>query len=252
MGIMRALVFTCAVAAILHCGSPIASAQPATAENLETFLALPPFGLDGFEAGTAFEGSAVRQSFTAQVGDILSFDYNFFTNEEVGDLGVVEDFAVVSVGGLFATQLANVSSTEAGGGFYGRQTGYQTFTAQILQGGTFTLGIGIVNVSDAMNQSMLLIDNILLTGSPVFPNTGFTNESFDTGNFSGFQTIGDASVIGSFSGIDPTDGAFQASLTTGGPVAVPEPATVTLFGVGMLGLFLINRRRAGQATQSVA
>ncbi len=187
--------------------------------------------------------SAVRQAFTAQVGDVLSLDYNFLTNEVVSDLDTVEDYAFVSISGLLALELASVSDTNISSGPYGRQTGYKSFTAEILQAGTFSLGIGVINVIDDQGQSALLIDNFRLSGSPIFPSLGFSNASFETTTLANFQMAGDATAIGSLGAINPTDGGFQAALTSGGPVAVLEPATLSLMGAGLVSLFLMNQRR---------
>jgi hypothetical protein len=57
---------------------------------IEEFLGLDPGSLDNlgtsldflpFPGGVASQGSAIRQTFTANAGDLLTFDWNFLTNE---------------------------------------------------------------------------------------------------------------------------------------------------------------------------
>ncbi|MEQ8974822.1 MAG: hypothetical protein RIE73_31100 [Coleofasciculus sp. C1-SOL-03] len=62
--------------------------EPATVGTpggLEDFLGLPLGSLPGSNGFFTFpfEGSALKQTFSAQAGDVLSFDWNFLTNDNL-------------------------------------------------------------------------------------------------------------------------------------------------------------------------
>ncbi len=122
-------------------------------------------------------------------------------------------------------------------------TGPNSFQETFATAGTVTLGIGVVNVTDNMYTSGLLLDNLQLTGG------SFANGSFETGDFTGWSTLGNNNVIGSFYGNSPSDGQFQAFLST---ASVPEPSSVVLFILGGLGAgalaFHRRRRRLNDVT----
>ncbi|MCZ8226538.1 MAG: PEP-CTERM sorting domain-containing protein, partial [Microcystis sp. LE19-84.1B] len=64
--------------------------QPLTnASNLQSFLSL-----SGNQLSNLFvtEGSAIKQTITANAGDILSFSWNFLTDEDAADVDY-RDFA---------------------------------------------------------------------------------------------------------------------------------------------------------------
>lgn len=69
-------------ASLLGDGHNFSGSDAAAVGALEAFLGLAPGSLDALApAGAAVEGSALRQTFTAQAGDKLSFHYNFLTTE---------------------------------------------------------------------------------------------------------------------------------------------------------------------------
>ncbi len=213
------------------------------ASNLESFLDLPDGTLDGFANGPVIQGSAIRQTFSAGAGETLSFGFNFLTNEPepASPLDFINHFAFVSllnsVGEIVLLEdLADViesrfplNSSETR---LARETGFQNFSFEINTAGTFTLGIGVVNVTDDLFESGLLIDNLMLTTSSIL------NPSFESGDFSGFQTIGFSQVVTSAFGSGPIDGQFQAYIST-----VPEPSGVALTAIGLVSLLGFYRRR---------
>lgn len=81
--------------------------------TIETFLGLTAGTLDGLITGDATTGSAIKQTITASVGDMLTFDWNFLTDEveeeEEGDY--VPDFAFVSIVSGTSEILADVVSS---------------------------------------------------------------------------------------------------------------------------------------------
>ncbi|MDD5063785.1 MAG: PEP-CTERM sorting domain-containing protein [Phycisphaerae bacterium] len=135
---------------------------------IETFLGLPVGTLDGFlfdDDATA--GSAIKQTITVSEGDVLTFDWNFLTDEvEEGDN--VRDFAFVSLSTGYADILADAvfsvfvpSSTP-----FNDETGFAMFSYGFTTSGTFTLGFGVMHVEDNDVDSGLLLDNVIVTPEP--------------------------------------------------------------------------------------
>jgi hypothetical protein len=135
----------------------------ATDSDLETFLGLAAGSLDGLGNGDAIEGAAIKQTFSASAGDLLSFDWNFLTNESTPS--TFNDFAFVTI---------NPTSELADTGFatffssptpFDEETGFSTFSFPIAATDSYTLGIGVVDEGDVVISSGLLIDRVSLTSS---------------------------------------------------------------------------------------
>jgi hypothetical protein len=116
--------------------------------------------------GIATQGSAIRQTFTAEAGDILTFDWNFLTNEPAL-FPALNDFSFVSISSLSALAsttfppAAPFSMTQ-----FFQETGFQPFSFTIPTTGTYTLGIGVTDWRDSTIDSGLLVDNVNLTPVP--------------------------------------------------------------------------------------
>ena len=160
------------------------NASPATyitgiAENsLEGFLGVSQFFGDDF-VSEAIEGSAIKQTFTANAGQTLSFSWNFLTNESVGNDANRDfnDFAFATLSdnsqNLFfrladttTTFLANGSNTN-----FFEETGLKTFSYTLPTNGEYTLSIGVVDVGDPTVISGLLIEGV---GVQPIPETSST------------------------------------------------------------------------------
>lgn len=148
----------------------VLSTYPSTvsATSLEGFLGLSAGSLNGLNKGAVTRGSAIKQTFTANAGDVVSFDWNFLTTEATPNPGY-NDFAFASLTGL--TELADTSSTTFVNSLtpFREETGYQTASYTIATGGTYTLGIGVADVGDQAVTSIfgeipvpsgLLVDNV--------------------------------------------------------------------------------------------
>jgi hypothetical protein len=132
--------------------------------SLEAFLGLAPGSLDNLGNGNATEGSAIRQTFLAEAGDILTFDWNFLTNE--GTSSFFNDFSFVSLAVL--SELGDTTFPIFMNSLtpFGQETGFQTFSFTIPTTGTYTLGFGATDVADNIVASGLLVDNVKLTPVP--------------------------------------------------------------------------------------
>lgn len=124
--------------------------------DLENFLFLSSGNLTSLNAS---EGSALKREITVNAGDILKFDWNFLTNENENE--TYNDFAFLSISSLetladtFTPSIFSFSSLS-------KETGYQTYTYTFQNAGTYTLGLGVVDVGDNAVNSALLVDNFQL------------------------------------------------------------------------------------------
>jgi subtilisin family serine protease len=127
--------------------------------NLESFLGLTPGSLDSLGNGNATEGSALKRTITVSAGDQLTFDWNFLTNE--GTPSSFNDFAFISIGTTDSSTLASTNSSFVPSStIFPSETGFGTFSHTFTTGGTYTLGLGVLDVADTVADSGLLIDNV--------------------------------------------------------------------------------------------
>ncbi len=75
----------------------LSNASGVPASDLETFLGVSPGSLNGLGNGTATTGSAIRQTFAANAGDVLTFNYNFLTGEDAN--ATLNDFSFFTING---------------------------------------------------------------------------------------------------------------------------------------------------------
>jgi len=109
--------------------------------------------------GSAFpiNGSAMGQSFFGRAGDLLSFDFDWLTNDG-GDPAVVTlDGAISLLGHGDATHHGTLFTSE---------TGYHTFSVVVPTTGIHQLGFGVFNTFDNELSSAALIDNVTVTAVP--------------------------------------------------------------------------------------
>ena len=124
----------------------------------------PILFIDLAQAGP-FAQSGIKQTFTAKKSGVLTFDWNFLTNE--GGTGIdgavfVLDDTVLSlnrdfqflpwIGGEFAPLISSPT-------VFNLETGYQRAEVPI-EAGTHTFGFGIASHLDTRFVSALLIDNV--------------------------------------------------------------------------------------------
>ncbi len=139
------------------------------AAALEAFLGLALGALDSLgNEQEATEGSAIKTAspIFLEMGDILTFDFNFLT-DEIDAADNVNDFAFVTINPLF--ELADVFGESAElfetseGTRFEDEIGFQTFEFIAPATGEYQLGIGVVDADDFMVDSGLLVDNVIIT-----------------------------------------------------------------------------------------
>ena len=229
-------------------GGGVARGQSAVPESqLETFLGLSQGDLTGLNNGPVMNGSAIMQTITVSAGATLSFDYDFLTNAAppaTNLLGALDPFAFITTPTL--TDFADnyylyptpMPAAPPQTGFL-YQTGYNAFSVTFMTAGTYNLGIGVADVTTDQYSSALLIDNFALTSGTLI------NGSFSTGDFNGFSTIGNTSIQTGAFGINPTNGPYQALIST---ASVPEPSSMVLLVLGGLGVAIGFHSRRDRAT----
>jgi hypothetical protein len=149
---------------------------PATAAELVVFTGVDLTTAIDFvnENGVYVQGSAIAQTFSASAGQILSFDWNFLTNEERFVLG--GDFAFVTITPIGeTTELADALTTIVPSAtFLEHETGFLTFSRLIPVGGVYRVAIGLADVVPITGpqddpfgfDSGLLVDNLGLNVVP--------------------------------------------------------------------------------------
>lgn len=141
------------------------STQTADLVELANFLDIEIDRLN--KMGEVFEGSAMKTSFTVEAGETLTFDWNFLTDDIQASNN---DFAFFSLAGEdtkladtfspFSNSLNNPTS-------FLYQTGFQTASYTFTTAGTYTFGVGVVDLGDGSIDSGLMIDKVSLSRPPL-------------------------------------------------------------------------------------
>jgi hypothetical protein len=120
----------------------VSSNDPTYINSLETFLGLNSgdLGLD------ATEGSAIKRTFNALAGDVISFRYSFLTYNTFSS-----DRAFVTIRNSVIPLIGNSSFS-------------YTFTTS----GIYNIGIGVVDVDDTFGSSILSVSSANYQSKSVF------------------------------------------------------------------------------------
>ncbi|NEP38091.1 MAG: trypsin-like serine protease [Okeania sp. SIO2H7] len=143
----------------------------ASTNEIEELLELDPGDLDAVSGSLIVAGSAIKQTFQAKAGDVLTFDFNFLTDEWTPD-DFLNDFSFVSLASdvfnnPFIDLLADTFSdfVDSDTAFFS-ETGYQSYSYVIPETGTYTLGFGVADAEEIGGLSGLLVDNVKLASTP--------------------------------------------------------------------------------------
>ena len=167
--------------------------------DLEEFLNLAPGSLDGLVSSDATEGSAIKQTFTVEAGDIVSFDWNFLTDEATPSNNF-NDTAFLNVDG-FTFELADTGANFVDADNvdqFDEQTDTQTLTFAVAEAGTYSIGFGVVDVGDEVVDSGLVIDDVAIQSSSSFSIASDGDSSSDSSSQSVDLILGE----GGFESVD--------------------------------------------------
>ena len=156
-----------------------------TPNNLQTFLGLDANSLNiartdsvvpGFR--TPEEGSAIKQTITVDEPFTLSFDWNYLTNDGTNTILGNQDFSFLtlypegsdlntrtleilgdSIGAI--TTPIDVAQTD-----FEKVGGYFPYVSDVLEPGTYVVGLGVVDVDGTGISSGLLLDNFAVQEIP--------------------------------------------------------------------------------------
>lgn len=156
------------------------SINPAVATaNLEIFLGLAIGSLRAIATSNVIEGSAIKQTFYGNANDILSFDFQFLTDEDVSSdfnsprLGF-NDFSFYTL--QFSNSPSNIfqladtfSNFNDSRTPFISETNAQNRSFSLAATGYYTIGFGVVDVGDESFDSGLLVDNVGLVASEPVP-----------------------------------------------------------------------------------
>ena len=140
-----------------------------TVPSLEVFLGVPGGSLDALGNGIVHGGSAIKQTFTAAAGQALTFNWNFITDE--APPSIFNDFAFWSLSSLSTLADANQPGLISFGSLL--QTGFKQTSVVLPNVGTYTLALGVANVSDTGGLPQLLVDDVTVASSVPEPGYGF-------------------------------------------------------------------------------
>ncbi|MEO3434820.1 Calx-beta domain-containing protein [Inquilinus sp. CAU 1745] len=208
----------------------------ATGENnVADFLGLTNQALDNLSDDGANEGSALRLERTMSAGDVLTFRWNFATDEDTPS--GFNDFAFFSVVGPDGTSLDKLADTHSGftdydGTSFDEQTGWQTYTFTASADGTYVFGIGVMDEDDSKGHSGLFVDDVRVNGQVVGSVSGNVVDDPNNDPLSG-DPVGGADIS--------PDAASVTAVSFGGgsPVSVPQDGSYATI-IGAHGTLKIN------------
>ena len=134
--------------------------------ELDEFLGLP----DGSLASVnAVGGTAIKTEVTANAGEILSFQWNFLTDEgqQTPFQNDLVFFTVDDLGFVLTDVTNSLPNFIPSDTIFAQETGFQienSFTFPTT--GTFTVGFGVVDVEDFTVKSGLLVDDVRVEPIP--------------------------------------------------------------------------------------
>lgn len=142
------------------------SEPTATFGDLETFLGISVGALDADFLNQATEGSAIKMTLNVQAGDILTINWQMRTNDVAGDFVGGMDLFFLTVNDSVFRLGTSSDALQASTGNYSFETGAKQSTYTFNAAGTYTIGLGVVDMTDYANSSELVLDGVSVTAVP--------------------------------------------------------------------------------------
>ncbi len=144
-----------------------------------------------------------------QAGDILTINWQMRTNDVAGDFVGGMDLFFLTVNDSVFRLGTSSDALQASTGNYSFETGAKQSTYTFNTAGTYTIGLGVVDMTDYANSSELVLDGVSVTTVPepstyalvlgslgVFASSRSAAESCPPKLKSWFETIGELSRRG--------------------------------------------------------
>ncbi len=140
----------------------VSGQQPDFASAIEATLGFPAGSLDPDADGGIFaqEGSLLYRDIFVPAGGVLTFTYNFLSNDATNDVA----FVLFDALRYELHDLPRFATTDYG---YAFTTGTQTFTsAPAAETRVVSLAIGVIDTDDFNGTSALIVDNVSISAIP--------------------------------------------------------------------------------------
>nr|WP_315243510.1 PEP-CTERM sorting domain-containing protein [uncultured Albidiferax sp.] len=149
-------------------GNPVASFNRSGTDAAEAGLltaasALAAGALDVSVFDAATEGALAQQSFSGNVGQTLSFLWNFGTRDSYAD------YAFLVLDGVLLRLAGSTDAALTGTGDALLETGFGRYSLTLGSSGTHSLAFGVVDVGDTAVLSSLTIGDVQLSPSNEVP-----------------------------------------------------------------------------------
>jgi hypothetical protein len=155
--------FPLAAGALNLSGTAAAEAGIAPA-SIETFAGIAAGALDADLLLQAYEGSAVRRSFSSAANMQLSFQWTLDTRDDT-----FPDLVFAVLDGQLLQPGTAADATLPASGPFSFTTGVRGFATPLIGAGPHTLVIGVVDIGDYNMTSTLSISQVLLQPVPEAP-----------------------------------------------------------------------------------
>jgi hypothetical protein len=135
------------------------------ASTVVAAMGIPGSAIAPITTGTPTRGTGLWQNVTVSGGDVLTFDWNFIS-DELNEDPMYNDFAFWSINAsafLLASRNSSTFTPSVTPAGFDGGTGWGTQTYTFPSAGTYQIGFGTFNVQDTGHNSALLLDGVAIS-----------------------------------------------------------------------------------------